>query len=210
MLSEKKILNRTKNHNPPLQVKWSVPNLEFKEISDEFVHKQINKTSVKKATGRDGISAKLLKLAKPVIAKPITKMINKTITNSVFPDQLKQAQVVALHKKNNALDKSNYRPVSILPVISKFFEQLTEYFNNHFHPFLSAFRSGYGCNTTLLKIIEDWKQALDQNKYIAAVLMDLSKAFDCLPHKLLLLKLEAYGMSKSALQLIENYLTNRK
>ena len=94
-------------------------------FSDEFVHKQINKTSVKKATGRDGISAKLLKLAKPVIAKPITKMINKTITNSVFPDQLKQAQVVALHKKNNALDKSNYRPVlSILPVISKFFERV--------------------------------------------------------------------------------------
>jgi hypothetical protein len=79
--------------------------------------------SVKKATGRDGISAKLLKLAKPVIAKPITKMINKTITNSVFPDQLKQAQVVALHKKNNALDKSNYRPVTILPVFSKFFER---------------------------------------------------------------------------------------
>ena len=133
----------------------------------------------------------------------------------MFPDQLKQAQVVALHKKNNALDKSNYRPVRILPVISKIFERaihelLTEYFNNHFHPFLSAFRSGYGCNTTLLKIIEDWKQALDQNKYIAAVLMDLSKALDCLPHKLLLLKLEAYGMSKSALQLIENYLTNRK
>jgi hypothetical protein len=73
-----------------------IPNLELKEISDEFVHKQINKTSVKKTTGRDGISAKLLKLAKPVIAKPITKMINKTITNSVFPDQLKQAQVVAL------------------------------------------------------------------------------------------------------------------
>ena len=208
-----------KNHPSIIEInkkkKKDIPNLEFKEISDEFVHNQINKTNVKKATGRDGISAKLLKLAKPVIAKPITKMINKTITNSVFPDQLKIAQVVALHKKNNALDKSNYRPVSILPVISKFFEwaiheQLTEYFNNHFHPFLSAFRSGYGCNTTLLKIIEDWKQALDQNKYIAAVLMDTSKAFDCLPHKLLLLKLEAYGMSKSALQLIENYLTNRK
>jgi hypothetical protein len=54
------------------------------------------KTSVKKATGRDDISAKLLKLAKPVIAKPITKMINKTITHSVLPDQLKQVQVAAL------------------------------------------------------------------------------------------------------------------
>ena len=144
-----------KNHPSIIEInknRKDIPNLELKEISDEFVHKQINKTSdsVKKATGRDGISAKLLKLAKPVIAKPITKMINKTITNSVFPDQLKvkQAQVVALHKKNNALDKSNYRLVNILPVISKFFEQaiyeqLTEYFNNHFHPFLSAFRSGY-------------------------------------------------------------------
>jgi hypothetical protein len=69
------------------KIKKDIPNLEFKEISNEFVHKQINKTSVKKATGRDGISAKLLKLAKPVIAKPITKMINKTITNSVLPDQ---------------------------------------------------------------------------------------------------------------------------
>ena len=60
------------------------------------------------------------------------------------------------------VDKSNYRPVTILPVFSKFFEraiyeQLTEYINNHFHPFLSAFRSGYGCNTTILKIIEVWK-----------------------------------------------------
>jgi hypothetical protein len=145
------------------KIKKDIPNLEFKEISNEFVHKQINKTSVKKATGRNGISAKLLKLAKPVIAKPITKMINKTITNSVFPDQLKQAQVVALHKKNNALDKSNYRPVSILPVISKFFEraiyeQLTEYFNNHFHPFLSAFRSGYGCNTTYYYTTKNYRR----------------------------------------------------
>jgi hypothetical protein len=60
----------------------------FEITGSMFVHKQINKTNVKKATGRDGISAKLLKLAKPVIAKPITKMINKTITNSVFPDQV--------------------------------------------------------------------------------------------------------------------------
>ena len=116
--------NSERNIKPFIEInknKKDIPNLEFKEISDEFVHKQINKTSVKKTTGRDGISAKLLKLAKPVIAKPLTKMINKTITNSVFPDQLKQAQVVALHKKNNALDNSNYRPVSILPVISNSF-----------------------------------------------------------------------------------------
>jgi hypothetical protein len=61
--------------------------------------------------------------------------------------------------------------------------------------FLSAFRKGYGCQTALLKVIEDWKKALDQNKYVAAILMDLSKAFDCLPHDLLILKLKTYGVS---------------
>jgi hypothetical protein len=83
-----------------------------------------------------------------------------------------------------------------LPTISKFveraiFDQLTDFFNFHFHPSLSAFRKGFGCQTALLKIIEDWKKALDENKYIAAILMDLSNSFDCLPHDLILLKLEA-------------------
>jgi hypothetical protein len=84
------------------------------------------------------------------------------------------------------------------------------YYSKIFHPYLSAFRSGYGCQTALLKIIEDWKNALDQHKFAAAILMDLSKAFDCLPHDLLLQKLKYYGTSKSALNLIQNYLSNRK
>jgi hypothetical protein len=71
-------------------------------------------------------------------------------------------------------------------------------------------RPGFGCQTARLKIIEDWKKALDDNKCIAAILMDLSKAFDCLPHKLLLLKLEAYGLSKNSLKLLQNFLENRK
>jgi hypothetical protein len=70
-----------------------------------------------------------------------------------------------------------------------------EFLEDHFHPMLSAFRPGFGCQTALLKIVEDWKRALDDNKYIAAISMDLSKAFDCLPHNLLLLKLEAYGLT---------------
>jgi hypothetical protein len=90
-----------------------------------------------------------------------------------------------------------------LPCISKIYEraihdQLMDFLDKHFHPLLSAFRPGFGCQTALIKIIDDWKKALDDNKFIAAILMDLSKAFDCLPHNLLLLKLEAYGLSKNS------------
>ena len=113
------------------------------------------------------------------------------------------------------LEKGNYRPVSVSPTISKFveraiFDQLTNFFNFYFHPSLSAFRKGFGCQTALLQIIEDWKKTLDENKYIAAILMDLSKAFDCLLHDLILLKLEAYGLSEKYINLSNSYLSGRK
>jgi hypothetical protein len=116
---------------------------------------------------------------------------------------------------HSVLEKRNYRPVSVLPAMSKNFEnaieaQLVNYFENIFNPFLTAFHSDFGCQSTLLRVIEDWKHALDKNEYLTAILMDLSKAFDCLPHDSLLLKLNAYGLSKSSLDLLCSYLTNRK
>ena len=65
-------------------------------------------------------------------------------------------------------------------------DQLTDLFENIFHTFLCTFRKGHGCQTTLLRLLEDWKTALDKIQYVAAILMDLSKAFDCLPHDVLL------------------------
>ena len=154
--------------------------LSFQEVDDSFVRKQISSISVKKATGVDDISPLLLKYAMPVVTTPLTKLINKSISSSLFPDTLKQAKVCHIHKKNSLLEKGNYRPVSVLPIISKLFEraihlQLDGYFNHIFQPFLAAFRSGFGCQSTLLRILEDWKKALDENKYVGAILMDLSK-----------------------------------
>ena len=88
------------------------------------------------------------------------------------------------------MDKTNYRPVSILTVTSKIYEkilsqQLSAYFENIFDKYLCAFRKGQGCQRVLLRLLEDWRAALDNNEYVAAVLMDLSTAFDCLPHKIL-------------------------
>ena len=171
--------------------------------------------AIKKATGVDTISAKVLKAGAPVLNSHITSLVNSSITSGVFPDQLKLAQVIPLFKKLDPLDVKNYRPVSILPIISKVFEkvlseQLSEYFDNIFHNFLCAFRKGHGCQTTLLRLLEDWKSALDKNYFVAAILMDLSKAFDCLPHDILLCKLTAYGLSTKSVTLLGNYLSNRK
>ena len=138
-----------------------------------------------------------------------------SIDQSVFQNKLKKAQVTPLYKKNDPLLKTNYRPVSVLCIFSKIFEkileqQLSDFVENIFNPYLCAFRRGHGCQTTLLRLLEDWRNALEKNQYVAAVLMDLSKAFDCLPHDILLDKLSAYGMSTDSVSLLESYLSNRK
>lgn len=83
------------------------------------------------------------------------------------------------------MNEENYRPVSVLPSLSKVFEriihnQLCSYFDSIFNPFLAAFRKGFGCQTTRLRLLKDWRQALNRNRYVGAKEMDLSKAFECL------------------------------
>lgn len=165
---------------------------------------------MKKATGVDKISVKLIKCCKSAIVKPITSMINLSIETCSFPDRLKEAQVTPIYKKSDPFLKNNYRPVSILPIPSKFFEkvmseQLSEFFENIFDKFLCAFRKGHGCQTTLLKLLEDWKLALERTEYLAAIFMDLSKAFDCLPHDILICKLSSYGLSENDCTLLLSY-----
>ena len=101
----------------------AAPDFNFQPVDQSFISKQIDKLNNKKATACDGISAKLLKLAKPSIVVPVTDLINTSLLTSKFPDSLKIAQVAPIHKKNSTLDKGNYRPVSILPVVSKIFER---------------------------------------------------------------------------------------
>ena len=208
-----------KNNHPSLQKiserEFQQDSFEFVPTNEVFVSKVIDKFNVKKATGVDKLSVKLMKFGKPSIVPAITKLVNFSIDTSIFPNRLKEAQVTPLFKKNDPFAKSNYRPVSILPIPSKIFEkvlsvQLSTFFETIFDQFLCAFRKGHGCQTTLLRLLEDWKQALDKNEYVAAILMDLSKAFDCLPHDILISKLSAYGLNKKATDLLLSYLSGRK
>ena len=143
-------------------------------------------------------------------------MINISVDNCHFLKRLKEVQVVHLFKKKDPLTKSNHRSVSILPIPSK--KNLKRYclsnclsiLINKIYMFLCVFRKGHGCQTTLLRLLEDWKKALDNNEYLAAIIMDLSKAFDCLPHDILLSKLSAYGLTENSIKLLYSYLSDRK
>ena len=137
------------------------------------------------------------------------------VASSKFADFFKSADISAEFKQDSRNKKENYRPISILPIILKIFEKnICRHLSNHFDSILSkfqcSFRKGYSPQHCLLLMIDNWKKALDNHKVFGAVLTDLSKAFDCICHDLLIAKLNAYGLSLPALKLITDYLQNRK
>ena len=135
-------------------------------------------------------------------------MINRMSEDSTFPKYMKNTRVTPIYKKEDPLLKKYYRPVSVLPIRSTIFEralvgQLDDYCLALFHPFLSAYRKGYSCQSTLLALTKDWRQSLDGGNFVGAILMDLLEGFrDCLPHRLLLEKLRAYNL--------DSYLSDRE
>ena len=133
----------------------------------------------------------------------------------IFPNIEKDASVTPVFKKEDRQIKTNYRPISVLNVFSKIFErfllnQLLPFIDKMVSSLLSAYRSRYNTQHVLLRLIEQWRACLDYNKVVGGILMDLSKAFDCLPHDLLIAKLEAHGLGRSSLLLLLSYLKDRK
>ena len=123
-------------------------------------------------------------------------------------------QVTSLFKKDEELDKRNYRPVTVLPRVNNIFEkllsvQIKDFYQGLLLDFISAYRRRHSCETALLKLTEDWRSCRDRKELVAVVSMDLSKAFYTIPHPLLLAKLKAYGLSNSACALFADYLSSR-
>ena len=140
---------------------------------------------------------------------------NEDISIARFPDILKNAEVKPVFKKKSRIDKENYSPVRILPVISKIFErlvfkQLTMFFETVFSKYQCGFRKGHSAQRCLLTMTEQWKKYLDSNGACGALLTDLSKAFDCLPHSLLIANIHAYGFYKTSTKYLKDYLSHQK
>ena len=213
------IIEKYKEHPSIELIKVNLPEphtFAFEQASKDGISKIIKGLKSTTATGIDTIPPKLVKMAGDIVAEPLTNLINSTLIDGhSFPLREKVAIVTPIFKKDDKLSKKNYRPISVLNVFSKVFEryilnQMMPFFNKIQSKFISAYRSRYSSQHVLLRLIEEWSKCLDENKVVGAILMDLSKAFDCLPHDLLIAKLEAYGLDRSALKLLLSYLNNRK
>ena len=201
-----------------LRLKWtrqSCQSLIFSCLKFRMLNQNCKIIDVKKATGYDKIPGKLFSKAHRELSVPMTNVLNTCISRSEFPAVLKCAELNPIYKKKDNLAEGNYRPVSVLTALSKTYEsslndQLLQHFITIFNDFLSAYRKGYSCQSLLVKVIDDWKKSLDNNHIVGGVFMDLSKVFDSLPHSLLISKLNAYGLSISACNLMASYLQDRK
>ena len=200
------------NHPSVLKIKdmykISDDSFHFMSVDVSTIDKKLCSIDNKKSQGYDNIPGKLLRLAHSALAPHLTYLVNECLKTSAFPCNMKNAELSLVYKRHDNLDKINYRPVSVLTVVSKLNEsvmndQLGQYSINIFHELLCAFRKKYSCQSTLVKMIEDWKESLDKNNVIGTLFMDLSRAFDSLPHGLLIAKFRAYGLSLSACDLLK-------
>ena len=175
-------------------------------IDKHKVLKYLSNIDVSKATGTDNIGPRLIKLAAPYIADDITFICNHSINNSIFPNKWKEAKVSPLYKNGSHDDVNNYRPISILPILSKVLEKhvhdcLSNFLheNNLLHKTQSGFRSQHSCETALIHMTDSWLNAMDNGNMVGVVLIDFKKAFDLVDHQILLSKLKLYGFASETL-----------
>lgn len=169
------------------------------------------------AIGEDGIPLRFLKLVLPCLINALTHVFNHCIVTSTFPIAWKAARITPVPKKPTPSELADYRPVSILPCMSKVLEKiLTKQIIDHFtskrllSPYQSGFRANHSCSTAMVKILEDIRLEYDKDNISVLCLLDFSKAFDKVDHRVLCQKLEHYfGFSNSAVRLIGSYLCNR-
>ena len=164
------------------QINTAPNHIKLREVTEREVHKIVSKLSSKKASGYDEIPVKFIKMVIRSLLNPLTILVNKCIQENVFPDRMKMANITPLYKKKDKLNKDNYRSVNFLIALSKIIEkvisiQINEHMQLLFHKFLSGFRKGHGCHDILIRLVEDWRQALDNGNTVGVVAIDLSKAF---------------------------------
>ena len=185
-------------------------------VHPDQVEEIISRLSNSNAFGLDQINTSTIKLVKTEILPAVTHIINLSITTRTFPTTWKKSKIIPLHKKGDLLDPKNYRPVAIVPILSKILEkvifiQMISYLNENklLHPNHHAYRAHHNTTTALIQMYDGWLEAAEAGTLAGVCLLDMSAAFDVVDHDLLLKKLELYGFQDDLLSWTRSYLSDR-
>jgi len=184
---------------------------------DEFeMYNMIGKLQGKKSKGDDGLSSFMVKQLRRGLCIPLCILVNRSFAEGIFPDQLKKARTIAIHKKDDKKLMNNYRPISLLSAISKIFEKvfckrLITFLNNCsiLNESQYGFRKKRDTTQAILEFYLQLLNAAVEKREVLASFIDLSKAFDTIDHEVLIYKLEHYGVRGNALAWIRSYLSER-
>ena len=187
--------------------------------TEEEVFDLLQELDISKSNGPDNISAKMLKGVAASIAPVLTQLFNISIANAKVPSVWKSSRVVPIPKakgSNTNPSPSNFRPISLLSITSKLLEKIihlriTKYLETSYPvaPNQWGFMPGRSTTHALLSAVQDWLDEMEKGHEIATIFFDLTKAFDSVPHRQLITKLEAIGLNEHLISWITDYLTNR-
>ena len=176
----------------------------------------INCIKPNKTIGPNSIPTKILKEFKTELSEPLSDMINVSFNKGIFPDFLKVANIIPVHKKGEKLDPNNYCPISLLSNISKLYEkamhiQLTNFLikNKVLFSYQFGFRNNHSTDHALISLTEMIRNTLDNGNFACGVFIDLQKAFETVSHDILLSKLNHYGIRGVAFNWFKSYLSDR-
>ena len=192
-------------------------NFQLLETSREKISSILKGLNPSKAAGIDNLSGKFLKDDAHVLARPISQLCNLSIKLNSFPRSCKIAKVKPLFKRGSKMDPQNYRPISLLPLLSKIIERIvhdqTEEFlskNKLLYRLQSGFRKNYSTNTCLGHLTDKITTGFENGLFTGMILIDLQKALDTIDHQILLKKMKYLGFSKNTITWFKSYLCARK
>jgi exonuclease III len=194
----------------------SYPDIIWHYASTHEIESIIRSLKTKESTGYDEISIRTLKLSLFYILSPLTYICNAILKQGYFPDRLKYACVIPIHKKGDVQNVNNYRPISLLTVFSKVIEKMI-YVRLYKHLIINnilisnqfGFRTGHSAEQAIFFLINNVLEAIDKKQMVGGIFCDLHKAFDSVNYEILLDKTYLYGIRGNMGRLIHSYITNR-
>lgn len=216
--------------NTPTHIQSQIPKRKYKNSANinpktiflfPFINEELfslinNRLKPKNSSGYDDISASVMKKGLKQIVEPLTYLVNLSFSNGSFPSKLKVNKIIPIHKKGDTEDMGNYRPIALTPVFSKIFEycfleRLLKFLDKHsiLNDNQFGFRRKRSTNDAVYAFLKSIVEFIESGDCPTGIFCDLSKAFDCVSHDLILIKLERIGIRGKALKWVRDYLKNR-